>query len=243
MEIEWRLDGCGHAADAAKSSKEIVRTSGSPPRLVSAGRFEKLQQQLLRACQIELKRRRPASQVLLSVIHSAMSRLTSEAVFETLLETMTASHEVVRRGDRIGLPTGAQLSHRQRNVLNAVAAEISAAGATPLTLKELAELHKYPLKDLEPLVQIALDEGRLIRVSPLLLLDRDALESLRQKLADYFQEHPTGTVSEVREQWQMTRKHAVPILEFFDQCQITRRAGDSRSAGPRLSQSIDEVQR
>jgi hypothetical protein len=39
----------------------------------------------------------------------------------------------------------------------------------------------------------------------------------------------------------MTRKHAVPILEFFDQCQVTQRAGDNRSAGPRLSQLVDEV--
>ena len=42
-------------------------------------------------------------------------------------------------------------------------------------------------------------------------------------------------ISEIREQWGITRKHAVPIFEFFDQCQITVRAGDLRSAGPRIS--------
>jgi selenocysteine-specific elongation factor len=170
-----------------------------------------------------------------------MSRHASDPVLQTLLEAMTSRGELVRRGDRVGLPTGAELSHRQRHVLSAVLAAIGSAGPAPPTLKELAEQHAYPLKDLEPLVQVAIDEGRLVRVSPLLALDRAALESLRQSLADHFQKHRSGTVSQIREQWHVTRKHAVPILEFFDQCQITRRTGDNRSPGPRISLSVDEV--
>lgn len=232
---------CQAVVERLIQRQEIVRTGGSSPLLVSAGRFEQLKQRMLRYCQVELERRRPASQVPLSVILSAMSRHASDPVLEMLLETMTARRELVRRGDRVGLSTGPELSHRQRNVLNAVLGRIASAGPTPPTLKELAEQHDYRLKDLEPLIQVAIDEGRLVRVSPLLTLDRDALERLRQSMADYFQKHPTATVSEIREQWQMTRKHAVPILEFFDQCQITRRTGDNRSAGPRISLSVDEV--
>jgi selenocysteine-specific elongation factor len=232
---------CETVVERLIERKEIIRAHGSPPRLVSAGNFERLKRRFVRYCQTELERRRPASQVPLTVILSAMSRHASEPVLKTLLETLTARREIVRRGDRVGLPTGAALSHRQQSVLASVLAEIEGAGPTPPTLKELAEQHDYPLKDLEPLVQVAIDEGRLIRVSPLLALDRDALESLRQSLADHFRKHPTGTVSEIREQWHMTRKHAVPILEYFDQCQITRRAGDSRSPGPRISQSVEEI--
>jgi hypothetical protein len=33
----------------------------------------------------------------------------------------------------------------------------------------------------------------------------------------------------------------VPIFEFFDQCQITSRAGDIRSAGPRVSMPVSEA--
>jgi hypothetical protein len=48
-------------------------------------------------------------------------------------------------------------------------------------------------------------------------------------------------VGELREQWKITRKHAVPIFEYFDECKITVRAGDLRSAGPRLSVPIGEA--
>jgi hypothetical protein len=108
-------------------------------------------------------------------------------------------------------------------------------------LKEVGDKHYYSLKDLEPLVQIAVDEGRLVRLSPQMAIDRGALESLRQRLADHFQKHTTAKVGEIREQWGITRKHAVPIFEFFDQCQITSRAGDLRSPGPRISHSIGEA--
>jgi selenocysteine-specific elongation factor len=232
---------CEAVLQQLEKRKEIVRAAGSQPRYVTMKRFSHLKQQLARRCRIELERRRPASQVLQSVVASAMSRQASSQVFETLLDTMTASRELIRRGDRIGLPTGAELTHRQQAMLDTLLAEVIAAGPTPPTLKEFAEKHGCSLKDLEPLVQVAVDLGRLVRLSPQLAIDRAALESLRQGLAQHFQKHPTATVSEMREQWKITRKHAVPIFEFFDQCQITSRAGDLRSPGPRISLSIDEA--
>jgi selenocysteine-specific elongation factor len=119
--------------------------------------------------------------------------------------------------------------------------EVSAAGATPPTLKEFAERHGCTMKDLEPIVQVAVDEGQLLRLSPQLVMDQRALEALRQRLAQHFSKSPTAKVGEIREQWGITRKHAVPIFEFFDERQITSRAGDVRSPGPRMSLPVAEV--
>jgi selenocysteine-specific elongation factor len=165
-----------------------------------------------------------------------MSRHASEKVLENLLNTMVAQHEIVVREDRIGLPTGPKLSNRERAVLESAQAEIVNAGPTPPVLKDLAEKRDYPLADLELLLQVAMDEGRLVRISPQLVLDRQALETLRKKLVEYFQTRSTGTVSELREYWGMTRKHAVPILEYFDECQVTSRNDDKRAAGPKLKE-------
>jgi hypothetical protein len=204
-------------------------------------RFAHLKQQLIRRCQIELERRRPASHVLLSVVASATSRHASPQVIDTLLDAMTNSRELIRRGDRIGLPTGPELTHRQEAMLAALLAEVTGAGPSPPTLKEFGEKHGYSPKDLEPLVQVAIDEGRLVRLSPQLVIDRGAIELLRQSLAEHFQKSPHAKVGELREQWGITRKHAVPIFEFFDQARITARAGDFRSPGPRLSVPIDRA--
>jgi selenocysteine-specific elongation factor len=232
---------CEAVAQRLVERREIIRSAGPRPCFVTARRVRQIQQQMLRRCQIELDRRRPASQVPVSVVMSAMSRYASPPVLEALLDDMTARRELVRRGDRVGLPTGAALSHRQRQMLDALLAECAVAGPTPPTLKEFAERHGYHLRDLEPLVQVAVDEGRLVRLSPALVIDREAIENLRQRLVEHFERHMTAKVGEIREQWSITRKHAVPIFEFFDECQITSRAGDLRSAGPRLSLPVNEA--
>jgi selenocysteine-specific elongation factor len=239
--IGLSLSQCEAVVQQLVKRKAVIRTAGSPTRYVSAEHFQELKQLLLRRCQAELDRRRPVSQVPLSVVLAAMRRHASQPVLDALLNDMASRRELVRRDDRIGLPTGPELTHRQRNILDAFLAECASAGPTPPTLKEFAERHNYPLPDLEPLVQLAVDDGRLVRLSPQLVIDRQAIESLRRRLVAHFQKHATAKVGEIREQWGITRKHAVPIFEFFDQCEITARAGDLRSAGPRMALPLDKI--
>jgi selenocysteine-specific elongation factor len=227
--------------DQLVAKKELIRTTGPTPCYVTARRFSQLKQKLLRRCQQELERRRPASQVPLAVLLSAMSKHASDGVLEALLADVVARRELVRRGDRIGLPSGAELSQRQRQLLAKLLAEFAAAGPAPPTDKELAERHQLSLRELAPLLQVSVDDGQLVRLSAQMAIDRDALDALRQSLAEYFQRQPTAKVGELREKWGITRKHAVPVFEFFDERQITRRSGDLRTAGPRLSIPLGEA--
>ncbi len=225
-----------------EKQKAIVRIAGPTASFVTSDRFEQLKQLLLRRVQIELERRRPASRVPLSAILAAMKRFASLAVLEVLLARLNANKELVVTEGRIGLRSGPELTNRQRLIVKALVGEVSAAGATPPTLKEFAEKHGILVGDVEALVQVAVDEGQLIRVSPQLVMDPAALETLRKSLSSYFETSATAKVGELREQWKITRKHAVPIFEFFDQRQITVRAGDNRSAGPRISVPVDEAE-
>jgi selenocysteine-specific elongation factor len=232
---------CEVVAQALEKRKEVVRIAGAPPTYVSMCRFRALKERIIRRCQAELERRRPASFVPLSVILSAMKRAASPPVLDALIDDMTKRGELVRSGDRVGLTTGPELSNRQRGMLTALVNEVTAAGPTPPTLKEFADRHGCAMKDLEPIVQVAVDEGQLLRLSPQLVMHELALEELRQRLADHFQKSATAKVGEMREAWGITRKHAVPIFEFFDARQITSRAGDVRSAGPCMSTPLGEV--
>ncbi len=215
------------------------RTSEAQPRYVTSQRFQELRQQMVRCCEIELGRRRPSRLVNLSVVLSAMSGRASPGILEAVLSDLIARGELIRRADRVGLPSAAELSHRQRQLLDVLLADCVNAGAKPPTLKEFAARNGCTLKDLEPLVQVAVDEGRLVRLSPELAIETEALEHLRQNLAAYFQLHPAAKIGEIRQRWGMTRKHAVPIFEFFDRQQITARSADLHTAGPRISVPID----
>jgi selenocysteine-specific elongation factor len=232
---------CRTAIDRLVAENRIIRTAGTQPHYVTAQRFRKLKEKLLRTTHEELERRKPASQLPLAVVLSTMSQRASHVVLEAVVADAVARRELIRRDDRVGLPSGAELSQRQRQLLAVLLAQFTAAGPAPPTLKELAEQHKIVLRDLEQLVQVGIDENQLIKLSPQMAIDIRALESLRQSLVEYFQRQPTAKVGELREQWKITRKHAVPICEYFDECKITMRAGDLRSAGPRLSFPLDKA--
>ncbi len=221
--------------------RELVATVGAHPLYVTAAKFQQLKELLLKRCRSELERRKPASQVPLSAVLAALERHATPAVLETLLNDMTARRELVRRGERVGLPTGPALTHRQQKLLDTFLKECADSGPAPPTLKEFSERHGVTAKDFEPLVQVALDEGRVVRLTPAMVIDASAIEGLRRRLVEYFAKHTTAKVGELREQWGITRKHAVPIFEFFDERQVTLRDGDLRSAGPRLTHPIDEA--
>jgi selenocysteine-specific elongation factor len=221
--------------------KAVYRTSEPQPLYVTSQRFQRLKQQLMRCCEAELARRRPSRLVLVSAVLAAVRGHASPQIAAAALDHLVGHGELVRRGDRMGLPTGAELSHHQRQLLDLLLADCSQAGPRPPTLKEFAGRSGCTLKDLEPLVQVAVDEGRLVRLSPEMAIASEALESLRRNLVDYFQLHPAAKISEIRQRWEMTRKHAVPIFEFFDRRQVTARSGDLHSAGPRIAESLSET--
>jgi selenocysteine-specific elongation factor len=232
-------EDCRTALVQLVKQRRLVRAAATPPVYLTTERFQKLQQQLIRACKSELARRRPASQVPLSAVLSVLSSAASPEVLDAVVVDLTANQKLVRRGDKIGLSSGADLSNKQRQVLEALLSEIAKAAATPPTLREFSEQHGVALNDLEAIVQVAVDDGALVRLTPQLTITPGALDSLRTSLAEYFKLHPSAKVSDVREHWGMTRKHAVPIFEYFDQCGITRRDGDLRSAGPRISVTVE----
>ena len=62
----------------------------------------------------------------------------------------------------------------------------------------------------------------------------DAFQMLCGELRTLFDQSPSRSVAEIRDQWKITRKHAIPLLEYCDSMGITQRNGDAREAGPAL---------
>jgi selenocysteine-specific elongation factor len=73
-----------------------------------------------------------------------------------------------------------------------------------------------------------LREGLLVRISDDLVFHRDALQSLLSGLAKRKLENPRLTVPEFKDLSGVSRKYAIPLLEYLDRARITRREGDLR---------------
>jgi selenocysteine-specific elongation factor len=79
--------------------------------------------------------------------------------------------------------------------------------------------------------QLLLDAGALVRVAPDLYFHSEALGLLTKRLREYGERHAPERLIDVpafKEVAGVTRKYAIPLLEYFDRERVTRRAGDKR---------------
>jgi selenocysteine-specific elongation factor len=81
------------------------------------------------------------------------------------------------------------------------------------------------------IVQLLLDRGSLVRVQGDLLFHDKPIAGLIAKLKKFAREHqadPSMDVATFKELAGVSRKYAIPLLEYLDRERITRRAGDRR---------------
>ncbi len=103
------------------------------------------------------------------------------------------------------------------------------AGLAVPSLKEVLAKLSVESKRAEKLLQILLREKTLVRVSPDLIFHRDALAQLKVQLAAFKKSKGERiTVPVFKDLTGITRKYAIPLLEYLDRERVTRRAGDER---------------
>jgi selenocysteine-specific elongation factor len=97
--------------------------------------------------------------------------------------------------------------------------------ATPAVHEVLAKSGVDPTRA-RTLLQLMLRDKRLVRVSDELVFHASAIESLRTLLAQ--KKGVQFAVPDFKDWTGISRKYAIPLLEYLDRERITRREGDSR---------------
>jgi len=77
-------------------------------------------------------------------------------------------------------------------------------------------------------VTLLLRDKALIKISEELVFHRTALDELRRQLAAYKTKSPKIDVGKFKELTGVSRKYAIPLLEYLDRERVTRRVGDER---------------
>ena len=80
------------------------------------------------------------------------------------------------------------------------------------------------------ILQLMLDSGSLVKVHGDMLFHQEALDALIQKLRAHAvtQSDRSIDVGSFKELAAISRKYAIPLLEYFDRQRVTRREGDRR---------------
>ena len=81
------------------------------------------------------------------------------------------------------------------------------------------------------LLQIFIDDRKLVRIQGEMFMHSQVIQDLKTKLLTYASQHEPDRLIDVptfKDLAGVSRKYAIPLLEYFDREQITRRAGDKR---------------
>ncbi len=104
----------------------------------------------------------------------------------------------------------------------------------PPTLKEAAAALESPPDTVASLIRFATQQRILIDLGRGFFISQQSFDILCNELRELFSESPERSVAEIRDHWGITRKHAIPLLEFCDKSEITIRNGDSRVQGKEM---------
>jgi len=102
------------------------------------------------------------------------------------------------------------------------------AGLKVPALKEVLASLPVDKVRAQKIVTLLLRDRVLVKLSDELVFHRDALEALRRQIAAQKAKTPKLNVASFKDLTGITRKYAIPLLEYLDRERVTRRVGDER---------------
>jgi selenocysteine-specific elongation factor len=151
-------------------------------------------------------------------------------VFRAALADLVAARAVTVSGDLVR-KAGREIAllPEEARAKELIEQEFDRAGlAVPRFDEVLAKL-PVEAKRAQKIFQILLSEKTLIKVAQDLVFHKDAVAKLRELVANYKKVNgerlPIGAFKDMTG---VTRKYAIPLLEFLDRERVTRRVGDER---------------
>jgi selenocysteine-specific elongation factor len=150
--------------------------------------------------------------------------------FRTALEALVQQKKLVLQAELVKMP-GAEitLTPEELRAKQQIEQGFAKAGLAVPSIKEVFAQMAIEKARAEKLLQILLREKTLVRVSPELVFHSAALERLPGLLKEYKKAKSERIgVPAFKELTGISRKYAIPLLEYLDRQRLTRRAGDER---------------
>ncbi len=150
----------------------------------------------------------------------------SPHIFDHVLSRLAAEQKIVAR-DRLAL-AGHQvsLSAEESQARDAIERLFKEAGLAPPDPTAMQAAARAPAAVVDRMAALLVRQKRLVKLDSL-FFHADALAGLKADVRG-MKGHARVDVSAFKERYGITRKYAIPLLEYLDRERVTRRVGDSR---------------
>jgi selenocysteine-specific elongation factor len=163
-----------------------------------------------------------------AVIGTTESRaLPSHASNSVIADKRTHVFEI--SGDLVHLPgRGVVMKDDEAESRLMIEGAFASAGLKVPALKDVLDGLKIDKARAQKIVTLLMREKVLIKISDELVFHQAALAQLRKSLMEQKSRSPRIDVAEFKELTGVSRKYAIPLLEYLDRERVTKRVGDAR---------------
>ena len=152
-----------------------------------------------------------------------------DKLFAHVLVALDAEGVVRVERDKVRLATHeVRLSDEQRRVVERLEADFRGAEAAPPSPQEALGRAGVAGDEEHDLFQVLVEGKRLVRVKESLFFHTDALEAIQDKLVALLRERKEIGPADIKDLLGISRKYAIPLLEYFDGRRVTQRVGERR---------------
>ncbi len=144
-----------------------------------------------------------------------------------------------RQGAVFALPGWkTRLVDEDERLLERIAASFQTAGWAGPTGPELATTLRQPLSRIDKFLNLLAERAVLVKLDQRTFVHRDALEAAQRVVLGLFARSPKFSTMEFRDALGVSRKYAVPLLDYLDKLRFTVRAGHDRTPGAEARKAL-----
>jgi selenocysteine-specific elongation factor len=210
---------------AASADPEIVRIGDI---FISRPAFELIRKDLTSALETFHKRNPLVVGMSKEELRGGFSAIAPE-VFDHVLNEIVRAGKIELAGELVRLAgRGVVMKDEEAESKKIIEAAFANAGLIVPALKDVLAGLKVDKLRAQKIVTLLLRDKVLVKISDDLVFHRDALLDLRKRMALEKAKSPRLDVARFKDLTGVTRKYAIPLLEYLDREHVTRRVGDER---------------
>jgi selenocysteine-specific elongation factor len=146
-----------------------------------------------------------------------------------VLDQLARDKRVEVAGEQVRLAgRGVSMKSEEAESMNRIEQAFASAGLKVPALKEVLAALPVDRTRAQKIVTLLLRDRVLVKLSDDLVFHRAALDDLRQRVQQHKGKSPKIDVAAFKDLTGVSRKYAIPLLEYLDRERVTRRAGDER---------------
>ena len=150
-------------------------------------------------------------------------------VFEQVLSQLVQQNKLELSGELVRLAgRGVVMKDEEAEAKKTIESAFATDGLKDPYLQDVLAGLPVDKARAQKIVTLLLRDKVLIKVSEELVFHREALEGLRKLMAEQKKKTPKIDVGAFKDLIGVTRKYAIPLLEYLDRERVTRRLGDLR---------------